>query len=202
VTAAPEHTDHTPTAEVVNLPAVREQALPVAIGPPSATEWVALREQSQALAASRIVPSNLYGRADDVLLIVMAGRELAVPPVMALSRIHVVEGKPTLSAELMRALVLRAGHHLHVEKSTDTEVTIVGWRKGEQDYPSRVTWSMARAKTAGLAGKGNLVEVPAADDAGPGDLRTVPGDLRRRADGHVVHPRGLRHRHRRRRQRH
>ena len=40
---------------------------------------------------------------------IQAGAELGIPPVAAMSSIYIVEGKPTLSAVLMGALVKRSG---------------------------------------------------------------------------------------------
>src|SRR4051812_11638669 len=112
---SPETEGQTTAADPTpNLPAVVETALPSTIGPPSAGEWQTIRAIAETPANSTLVPGPLRRRVDDVTLVVLTGRELALPPVMSLSHVHVVEGKPTLSAEMMRALVMRAGHRIRI----------------------------------------------------------------------------------------
>jgi hypothetical protein len=156
-TAAPEQQQGTtdePGTDLATMGTRHDLSVPTALGPPSATEWAAMQSQAETLARSRLVPSALRGKTDDVLLIVMVGRELAIPPVMALSKVHVVEGKPTLAAETMRALVKRAGHRFKVKHRSPSEATVWGLRKG--DHPEdfeEVTWTLEMARQAGLANK-------------------------------------------------
>lgn len=142
---------------------LRQQAVSagLSIGAPSATEWAVLRQQAKALSESRLVPSGLYKREADVLLIILTGRELAIPAVMALSRIHVVEGKPTLSAEVMRALVLKKGHRIRITERSRERVTVVGTRADDPDFPMTVTFDMRDAEVAGLARKDVWRKYPA-----------------------------------------
>ena len=70
-------------------------------------------------------------------------------------RSDVIEGKPSLSAEAQRALILAAGHELWVEDgATATKVTVTGRRAGS-DRTSSMTWTLDDAKRANLAGKTN-----------------------------------------------
>jgi hypothetical protein len=50
-----------------------------------------------------------YGSPEAVFSIVLAGRELGLGTMASLRGFHVVEGKPTMAADLMRALVLASG---------------------------------------------------------------------------------------------
>ena len=130
------------------------------IGPPGPSEWQAIKDQAYTLARSGLVPKALRGRPDDIMVIALAGRELGVPPMAALSRIHVVDGKPTLAAELMVALLQRAGHELWVEGS-EKEATASGRRKGSERTQS-ITWTLADAQKAGVEKKDNWRKYPAA----------------------------------------
>ena len=78
----------------------------------------------------------------------LQGHELGIGPMASLSQIAVINGKPCMSAQLMRALVHRAGHDLWFEAKTNTKVTIAGRRaEWPEDRIARVTWTMDDAKT-------------------------------------------------------
>ena len=53
---------------------------------------------------------SAYGTPQAVLSTVLLGRELGMPAMGALRSVHVIEGKHSLSADLMVALVLKSGH--------------------------------------------------------------------------------------------
>jgi len=102
-----------------------------------------------------------------VLLLAETGSMLGLHPMAALQSIHIIEGKPTLSANLLAALVRRAGHRLRVTTSGDWKAgTFVARavliRSDEPDFEFVVEWTKERAATAGLAGKGNWNKYPEA----------------------------------------
>lgn len=93
-----------------------------------------------------------------VLLLAETGAMLGLHPMAALQGIHIIEGKPTLSANLLSALVRRAGHRLRVSTSGDWESgTFVAraalMRSDDPDFEFVVEWGAERAKRAGLLGK-------------------------------------------------
>lgn len=135
--------------------------LPAVIGPPTPAEWVALKEQAAVIASSGLAPKSA-STPDKVLVIALKARELRLPPMVGLSHIYVVEGKPTLSAEIMAALVHRAGHRLRVVETSAERCVIEGERVDDPGHPQRVTWDMDDAKRAGVAGKGPWKNYPAA----------------------------------------
>jgi hypothetical protein len=61
----------------------------------------------------------------------------------------VINGRPTLSAELLAALVVRAGHTITIVDATDTacEVEIT---RGDNQSTARVRWTKTDAEQAGL----------------------------------------------------
>ena len=96
------------------------------------------------------VPKALRGDPNSVLACILTGDELGLGPMQSLAMINVIEGKPAISAELMRALVHRAGHEIKpVGKPTSNAVTLKGRRRGETEW-TVVTWEVADAKRAGL----------------------------------------------------
>lgn len=80
---------------------------------------------------------------------IQAGAELGIPPVAAMSSIYIVEGKPTLSAVLMGALVKRSGrYNYRVTEHTGERCSIAFFEGKEQIGLS--TFSLADAEAAGV----------------------------------------------------
>lgn len=107
------------------------------------------------VAGTEFVPAALRGKPAAVAAAILTGREIGIPPMQSLSSIHVVDGRPTLSAELMRQLVFAAGHRIRYVETTNTRCIVEGWRVGSESADATVTWSMDDAKRAGLDGKAN-----------------------------------------------
>ena len=109
-------------------------------------------EYSKALAMSDLLPPKYRNHPANVLVAVEYGRALGLEPMAAIQGIHVVEGKPTASAQLMGALVRRAGHVLRVS-GDDTQATATVRRKDDPEFEFTATWTLQRAAKAGLTGK-------------------------------------------------
>src|SRR6185369_15229862 len=81
---------------------------------PAPVEWERQLEprnmaQMKALAldlfASRLVfSSSGYGHPAGILSTILAGRELGLPAMASMRTFHLIEGKPTLAADLIRGL--------------------------------------------------------------------------------------------------
>src|SRR5262245_50876808 len=104
---------------------------------------------SARIAGTSFVPKALRGDPAEVLACILPGQELGLGPMQALRMINVIEGRPAASAELMRALVNRAGHRIDVVEAKQDSVTLAGVRS---DTGSRatVTWTLKDAERAGL----------------------------------------------------
>lgn len=116
---------------------------------------------SKALAASDLLPKQYRDKPANVLVAVEYGAALGLSPMAAIQGIHVVEGKPTASAQLIGALVRNAGHLLRVT-GDDLTATAQIVRRDDPDFTFECTWTMDRAKQAGLAGKTVWKQYPAA----------------------------------------
>jgi hypothetical protein len=116
---------------------------------------------AQKVSQTEFVPAALRGRPEAVLAAMLTGHEVGIGPMQALSKIHVIEGRPSMAAELMRALVMREGHELWIEESSGTRCT-VGAKRSNSTRETRVTWSMDDAKRAGLDGRQNWRKYPRA----------------------------------------
>lgn len=115
---------------------------------------------ARAVANSGILPKHLRGKPENVLAIMYGARALDLPLWQAMQEMHDVDGKIGISANLMRALWLRAGHSFRVIERSNTSATVEAIRIGEDPY--QVTFTLDDAKTAGLAGKGNWSKYPKA----------------------------------------
>ena len=75
---------------------------------PAAAEWDTILQMSDVLVKSGFLPPSIK-TPQQCAMIVLKGRELAIPPIQSLSHIHVIKGKPACSAELILGLLGRAG---------------------------------------------------------------------------------------------
>lgn len=83
---------------------------------------------------------------------VLAGREMGVGPVASMTGIHIIEGKPVISAGLMAAAVKgSAKYDYKVKSKTDTECSLEFFEHGQS--VGIETFTMKDAQAAGLAGK-------------------------------------------------
>jgi hypothetical protein len=117
------------------------------------------RSLAEAISRSGLAPQA--ARSPEAVMVILAqGAELGLPPMAALRQIHVVNGRAVLSADLMRALVLRMGGRIRCVESTPDRATFAGSR-GEEPEQS-ITWTMQMAQRAGLTGKGPWTQYPGA----------------------------------------
>ncbi len=97
----------------------------------------------------------------------LAGDEIGLKPMQALQAIDIIEGRPALNALAMRALVQAAGHEVWVSEQIlgtgsqrmQISVTVRGRRSGS-DHVAESTWSLDRARQAGLLDKDNWQNHP------------------------------------------
>lgn len=128
---------------------------------PQPAQQPTLRDQmdfATALAGASLLPRAYQNQPANVLLAIQTGYALGLPPMEAINSIHVIEGKPTLSADLMAALIRRAGHKLRITEEATADgprVTASLVRADDPDFTFTVVWDRAKAKAANLHGKGN-----------------------------------------------
>lgn len=95
-----------------------------------------------------------YGNKEAVLSAVMVGRELGLPAMSSLRNIHVIEGKHSLSADAMVALVLKSGLAKYF-KPKKWDATGATWETVRVDGmmgpdPIEFTYTLEMAQAAGL----------------------------------------------------
>jgi len=104
-------------------------------------------ELARGIAGTDFVPDSMRGKPAAVTAAILSGRELGVGPMTALQHIHIVKGKPGQSAQLMRSLILSAGHQLRYVETNDTRCVVEGRRRGEEEW-TRVSFTADQAKKA------------------------------------------------------
>ncbi len=135
----------------------------LAFEPQNITDGIRLAEY---YIDSGLLPRSIQNPAA-IMIIAHQGRELGLSFLRSLRGIHIIEGKPALSAELARELAHRAGAKVEFILSTTTKctcrVTAADGRKIE------VTWTTKHenddwqsAERASLLGKGPWKTYPAA----------------------------------------
>lgn len=135
---------------------------------------------SQVLVASRLLPRAIQ-TPEAAFAVIATGRELGLSAMQALRAIHIVEGKPTLSADLMVALVKRSPEcsFFRMVESSAERATYETQRRGEPS-PTRLSYTIEEARSAGAATKDNWRKYPAAmlrARASSGLARAVYPDL-------------------------
>ena len=118
-------------------------------------------EMADRLAVADLLPSAYRRKPANVLVAMEYGDALGMPPIVAMNLIHVIEGKPTLSAQAIGGLVRRAGHKLRVHwdgKAMRATAEII--RADDPEFTFTATWDMDRAKAAKLTGKGVWQQYP------------------------------------------
>jgi hypothetical protein len=120
--------------------------------------WVAMlgpvAEYANQISRTEFVPKALYGKPAAITACILTGREMGLGPMLSLKVIHMVEGRPTLSAEYKRARALEAGHEITYDETSVTRCVVRGRRRGSQEW-TPVTWSMDDARRAKLDGRPN-----------------------------------------------
>jgi len=113
-------------------------------------------------AESSLIPNNLKGKAADIMVMLVTGHELGLSPMQSLRAMHVINGRPVLSAELIVALIKRSAvcRFFRLVESTD-EIATYETQRSDESQSTRLSWTSAQAKTAGLTGD-NWKKHPAA----------------------------------------
>lgn len=118
-------------------------------------------DYAKALAASDLLPAQYRGKPANLLWAISYGETLGVAPLTAVQSIHVINGRPTASADLIAGLVRRAGHKLRVNGDDRRAVAQIV-RADDPDFTFEAVWTIERAQNAKLTGKDTWKSFPAA----------------------------------------
>lgn len=118
---------------------------------------LALRTPEDAMkVASIAAQERLYGvrNAQEAFVRIATGLEIGLSPFQSLNAIHVIEGRPTLSAQWMVALIKSSPicEKFVCTVSTDKIATYVTKRKNEGEMT--LSFTIEQAQRGGLTGRG------------------------------------------------
>ena len=139
-------------SESPNLPAVRTEAPSSAVVRRDTDSWAdqlpAIVELARSICGTDFVPEAMRDNVAATAAAILYGREVSLPPMTALGNVNVIKGKPGLSAVIMRAQVLAAGHEIRQDKSDSGRCVLSGRRRGT-DYWQTVEYTIDDARQAG-----------------------------------------------------
>lgn len=127
-------------------------------------EQLSTIDLANAMQAATLLPAAYRKQPANLLFAFEYADSIGIPRVSALSSIHVIDGKPTASADLIAALVRRAGHKLRITVSTDTEAVVEIVRADDPGVTlAPIRWDAEKARKAGKWGsKGPWSDYPSA----------------------------------------
>lgn len=128
---------------------------------PRAQAYNELYSLAKLTTNTAMVPKPLRGRADEAFAVMVYGAELGLEPMASMRSIFLIDGQPTCSAGLMRALIQAGGHLLAWRQVADDRVVLYG-RRRDTGADTTVTWTLDDARRAKLLGKGNWATYPRA----------------------------------------
>jgi hypothetical protein len=118
----------------------------------------------ETLAKTEMIPKALQKKPADIFAILVMSHELGIKPMQGLNSINVIQGKPTISPQLMIAMVKSKIPDAVIKiESKDGLVTCLTARN-EKDMKEGLSylasWGMEKAKKMGLASKDNYTKQP------------------------------------------
>jgi hypothetical protein len=126
---------------------------------PSPREWEASMAVAREIAGTQFVPESYRGKPDAVLAAILTGREMGIGPMQALRQIHMIDGRPAFSADLMMAK-MRAGGVTILESSVADGRAYIKAKRKDTGEEAEVEWTTADAEKAGLLSKRNWKTYP------------------------------------------
>lgn len=131
--------------------------------PFEAENFTQLMVMAEQMASAQLLPAALRQKPADLILVMMKGRELGLSPMQSIGGIHIIDGKPTLSADMMVGLVKRskACRYFRLVESSAVQAVYETLREGEP-APTRMVFTYKEAQAAGLTGRGPWKAYPAA----------------------------------------
>lgn len=128
---------------------------------PTTQDFTMLKEIGAMAVRSGLLPSSVK-TAEQAVVIALKGREIGIPPMQAFSSIVVVNGKPSMSAELMLAMIYKnvRGAVVNFLTTDAVECVIEAQRPGGK--PTRFVFTIEDAKRADLLKNSVWLKYPAA----------------------------------------
>lgn len=118
---------------------------------------------AERLATATILPPAYRQRPADAFAAILLGRDLGLSPMQSMLGIHVIDGKPSVSAQTAVALVKRSPlceYFTCIE--TSPRAAVYETKRQKEPTPTRLAYTIEDAARAGLVNKQNWKSHPAA----------------------------------------
>lgn len=99
------------------------------------------------MVKTTMVPPHYRMKVDDATAAILYGAELGLNPIQSLQQVAPINGRPSIEARTMVALLKARGYRFKKVLNTATVATIQGWEPGVED-PETVTWTIEDAVLA------------------------------------------------------
>jgi hypothetical protein len=117
-----------------------------------------LQQFSKTVAQSKMVPKKYRGRPQDVVVAVMHGMELGLPPLQALQSVAVINGRPSIYGDAALAVVRRSGLLADIKETVEgsgkNAVAYCTVKRADTGEVIEQRFSWEEAVGAGLTQKG------------------------------------------------
>lgn len=125
---------------------------------PDVNEFAVMKETATMLVKTGFLPQSIK-TPEQAIAIILTGRELGIGTMAALNTINVIQGKPTVSPQLMLALIERSGQ-LEDIKITNGEKGVICDMKRKGRSAHREIFGINEAKAMKLDEKDNYKKQP------------------------------------------
>lgn len=125
-------------------------------------DFAGAMKMAEFLAKSSLVPGALRGKAHDIMVLAMQGRELGWPIMRSLNLINVIQGKAAITAQGLAGLVMESAacEFFTLVESTAEKAVYETKRRGATRSVV-MAYTIEQAKAAGLTSKDNWRRMPA-----------------------------------------
>jgi len=144
-----------------DVPAVLGTTVPQVMGTLSkVATFEEMRAQANVMVESGFLPRGL-DTPEKLIAVMLRGRELGLPPMMAVSSLYPVHGQVSADGKTLLAIVYNSGTLEDIKfEETPTSCTVTITRKGFSPFVSK--WTDADTKLAGLSNKETHKKYPVA----------------------------------------
>lgn len=135
-----------------------------ALGPVAPRHGMSLQSVDPITLAGHFANSGFFKdtrQVSQAVVKIAFGQEHGIGPVSAMTNVHIIEGKPSMSAALIAALINRSRTYRYHVKTWTARVCEIEFYKGSQLLGTG-SFTIEEASVAGLGGKDNWKKYPKA----------------------------------------
>lgn len=146
-------------ATLARIIEITEQRIATRPNPMGLDTFEQIEAFAERAARSQMVPKDYIGKPDNIIIAVMKGKELGMPPIQALESIAIVNGRSSIWGAMVEALCYASGlvedHEEHFEgtEGTDDFTAVCTVKRRGVASPKVGRFSQKDAKIAGLFGQ-------------------------------------------------